>query len=229
MLMVGLFFRSQHLPPKPPRGRIIAQEGGITTWSTKSITVEFDGYRFKFPMNYGGVTNSGITLEGYWPGFTGIPHNEKQTPEERKARLYDYIVVFIDDYCVFKPPPSQEKLAEIKARNQAHFKRDYFDPVFDQELGLSVYRRRHNNEPTVYTMTNPDVKSQDGGIIGADCNTSPFVKGDENTIQCQSAFVFRPDLCVTIRFYKKHLRDWRAIHARVVDFIETSMNSAKEN
>ncbi|MDP1665015.1 MAG: hypothetical protein Q8L79_07790 [Methylobacter sp.] len=228
VIMMGLYFRAQQLPPKPPRGKIIAQES-TTVERTEMITVEFDGYRFKFPMNYGDIDpKAGVMFRGYWPGFRAVSR-KKQSPEERKAQIYDGILVFIDDYCISKPPFTEKQRLENIALYQADYKRNYFEPIFNAKLGLLEYHNRRSNEAEIFMMDKSEVLSPIyGEQMVAVCRGRTRPSQEEETIGCQSVYALRPDLCVTVRFYKKHLRDWRAIHTRVLDFIETSMKAAKE-
>jgi hypothetical protein len=96
---------------------------------------------------------------------------------------------------------------------------------WNEELQLWEYRsKRYPDQPNYYVA--------DFERIGSDgkrrnesevimCNGMPWVKGDNNTKQCQGMYFIRKDVHVTYRYFHKYIQDAHEIDRAVNDLIES--------
>jgi hypothetical protein len=183
-------------------------------YCTQPDDVHIGRYRLKIPHNLIGQWPPGehfIELLPRWPGMRGSAKDEKFGPN---LDIFDIVHILI--HTARPQHPTEAGIRDYLRREGLS------SPVPLPELGLLEYRKPQvNNIPWAYIPMDQAGLLPRSQPLLIDCWMSPLKQGDDNTIECHFGYTLRDGLYVTVRFYKRHLKDWKAITTSVHDLVES--------
>jgi hypothetical protein len=198
-------------PQKPVRAPLLNRdpcEYPKIYYCIQPTDVRIGKYILKIPYNLIGQWPPGddfIELLPKWPGLNRGVKNESV-----KSDSYDIIHVLI--HTARPRRPTEEGIRDLLWRLNLS------PPIVLHEIGLLEYRNpRANNEVWAY------IPIEQAGLLprGQPLYIHTGGPGDSNTMECQFGYTLRDNLYVTVRFARKHIKDWKSITISVRDLVES--------
>ncbi|MDD5277680.1 MAG: hypothetical protein PHR16_16560 [Methylovulum sp.] len=213
-----------HKTPVPPKLRILVDrdpcEYPKLRYCTELTNVQIGRYAFKVPYNLIKAfpsDNAFMELMPEWPTMEGLVKNDK-------GDTFDIIRIMINTLRPAKP--TEEGI-------RYYIQRDRLFSVPLPELGLLEYRRPEFNKvafayvPTDQANLLPNNQPlfilrafrPDGEFSHA--KPDPAKGGIEGTYTCSYGYTLREGLYVSVEFYNRHIKDWKAITIAVRNLVES--------
>jgi hypothetical protein len=182
------------------------------TYCTQPDDVKIGRYLLKIPHNLIGQwppDNDFIELLPRWPGLEG-----RVADKNIMANFDTFDVVHILIHTIRKEQPTAEGI-------QSYIQRSKLSSPISLEIGLLEYRNPASNRVWTYVPINQTGLLPKGQPLFINTTVGPFVQGDDNTIECQFGYTTRDSLYVTVRFSKRHIKDWKTIVIAVNNLVES--------
>lgn len=219
-VLVGSLRADAAVAPPPPRVPLLDRdpcESPKLYYCTQPTDVRIGRYLLKIPYNLIGQwppTNNFIELLPRWPGLRGSVKDEKFT-----ANFDSFDIVHILIHTERPRRPTEEGIRDlIRLLNLS-------PPVSRIDVGLLEYTHplaNPENIPWTYylPMDQTDLLPRNQPLF-IHCSVGPVRRGDDGTTECQVGYTVRDGLYVTLRFYKRHLNDWKTITTSSRDLVES--------
>lgn len=183
------------------------------SYCTQPTDVRIGRYLLKIPYNLIGQWPPGedfIELLPRWPGLGGMVKDEKAT-----AKYDSFDIVHILIHTERPRQPTEEGIKELLRFLKLS------PPIPLPDIGLLEYRNpRANNEVWAYIPIDQTGLLPGGQPLYIHTGGSPH-HGDVNTIECQFGYILRDGLYVTVRFARRHIKDWKSITISVRNLVES--------
>lgn len=186
-------------------------------YCTQLRDITIGRYLLKIPHNFirvGAPGNKFIELMLRWPGMTGSRKGENF---DENFDVFDLITILIHTERPRRPTEAgiQDLIRRLKLTGPELFEKlgllEYKHPVADPENIFWTYYKPINNVGLLPR----------GQPIFIQCSVGPSRRGNEETVRCTEGYTVRTGHYITIRFSKRHLRDWKDIITSSRDLVES--------
>jgi hypothetical protein len=185
-------------------------------YCTELRDVTIGKYALKIPHNLIGQwppENNFIELLPRWPGLKGAIKDEKFA-----ANFDSFDIVHILIHTERPRRPTEEGIRDLIQRLNLL-------PPKRLEIGLLEYKSSvadtENISFTYYSpLKNTGLLPQNQPLF-IQCSVGPFKRGDDSTMECQVGYTIQSNLYVTLRFFKRHLNNWKLITISSRNLVES--------